>query len=47
MHQTLISEEILEALELLVDLLQERGEEDDAREVLNWINIQTNLRPYS
>jgi tetratricopeptide (TPR) repeat protein len=47
MHLTLISEEILEALELLVDLLQERGEEDDAQEVLNWINIQINLRPYS
>jgi tetratricopeptide (TPR) repeat protein len=39
-HQTLVSEEILEALELLVDLLQDLGEEDDAQEVLNWINNQ-------
>jgi tetratricopeptide (TPR) repeat protein/O-antigen ligase len=42
MHQTLISEEILEALELLVGLLQEIGEEDDALEVMNWINNQHN-----
>jgi len=42
MHQTLVSEEILEALELLVDLLQELGEEDDAREIMNWLNNQIN-----
>ena len=42
MHQTLVSEEFLEALELLVDLLQDLGEEDDAQEVLNWINNQIN-----
>jgi O-antigen ligase/Tfp pilus assembly protein PilF len=40
MHQALVSEEILEALELLVGLLQELGEEDDAQEVLYWINSQ-------
>ena len=40
MHQTLVSEEILEALELLVDLLQDLGEEDDSQEVLIWINNQ-------
>ena len=42
MHQTLVSEEILEALELLVDLLQELGEEDDAREIMSWLNNQIN-----
>ena len=42
MHQTLVSEEILGALELLVEFLQEIGEEDDAQEVLNWINNQIN-----
>ncbi|MEA1976592.1 MAG: hypothetical protein U9N80_01680, partial [Chloroflexota bacterium] len=42
MHQTLVSEEILEALELLVNILQERGEDDDAREIMNWLNYHIN-----
>jgi len=46
-HQALISEEILEDLERLVEYLEELGEEDDAQEILNWINNQINYPPYS
>ena len=42
MHQALVSEEILEALELLMDHLEEFGEENDAHEIRNWINHQIN-----
>jgi tetratricopeptide (TPR) repeat protein len=42
MHQALVSDEILEALELLVNHLEEFGEEDDAQEIRNWINHQMN-----
>ncbi len=42
LHQALVSDEILEALELLMDQLEEFGEEDDAQEIRNWINHQIN-----